>query len=146
MSTNLLDFNNDTLEIIGGHVKKINLSLNVSGHSALKSITLNKDNVDPNGDSLNFWYNKPGKYFTDNGFSSYFSLNSNVSTNTGLAVEPFIRVYNRMWKDGANTGMDLKTWGNSKSNVNSSVLIRLDSSGDNFPGSNSGIINTILMD
>ncbi len=25
-------------------------SLNVSGHSTLKSITLNKDNVDPSGD------------------------------------------------------------------------------------------------
>ncbi len=62
--------------------------------------TLNKNYVDPSGDSLNFWYNLPGTYFTDNGFLSYFSLNSNVSTNTGLAVEPFIRVYNRMWKNG----------------------------------------------
>ncbi len=47
------------------------------------------------GDSLNFWYNTPGTYFTDNDFSSYFILNSNVSSNTGLAVEPFIRVYNK---------------------------------------------------
>jgi hypothetical protein len=45
-------------------------------------------------------------------FSSYFSLNSNVGTNTGLAVETFVRVYNSMWKNGANTAMDLnlKTW------------------------------------
>ncbi len=114
--------------------------LNVSGHSTLRSITLNKNNVDPSGDSLNFWYNTPGTYFTHNGFSSYFSLNSNVSTDTGLAVEPFIRVYNRMWKNGANTAMDLKTWGNSNSNVNSDVIIRLDSGGDPNPGSNSGKI------
>jgi hypothetical protein len=70
-------------------------------------------------------------------FSSYFSLNSNVNTNTGLAVEPLIRVYNRMWKNGAKTAMDLKTFGNSNSNVNSDVLIRLDSGGDPSPGSNS---------
>ncbi len=89
---------------------------------------------------MNFWYNTPGTYFTDNGFSSYFSLNSNVSTNTGLAEEPFIRFYNRMWKNGANTAMDLKTFGNSNSNVNSDVLIRLDSGGDPYPGSNSGKI------
>jgi hypothetical protein len=115
-------------------------SLNISGHSTIRSITLNRDNVDSSGDSLNFWYNTPGTYFIDNGFSSYFSLNSNVSTNTGLAVEPFIRVYDRMWKNGANTATDLKTWGNSNSDVNSNVLIRLDSGGDPFPGSNSGTI------
>jgi hypothetical protein len=54
-------------------------SLNVSGHSTLRSITLNKTmwiQLHPSGDSLNFWYNTPGTYFTDNGFSSYFSLNS----------------------------------------------------------------------
>jgi hypothetical protein len=96
--------------------------------------------VDPSGDSLNFWYNTPGTCFTDNGFLSYFSLNSNVSTSTGLAVEPFVRVYNRMWKNGANTAMDLKTWGNSNSNVNSDVLIRHDSGGDPSFGSSSGKI------
>jgi hypothetical protein len=110
----------------------------------LKSITLNKDNVDPSGESLNFWYNTPGTYFTDNGISSYFSLNSNVSSNTGLAVEPFIRFYNRMGKNGANTGMDLKTWGNSNSNVNRNVLIRLDSGGDPSFGANSGKITYII--
>ena len=55
------------------------------------------DLSDSTGNSLNIWYNTPGTYFTDNGFSSYFSLNSNVSTNTGLNVSPFLRVYNRMF-------------------------------------------------
>ncbi len=36
--------------------------------------------------------------------------------------------------------MDLKTWGNSNSNVNSDVIIRLDSGGDPYVGSNSGKI------
>ena len=89
---------------------------------------------------MNFYYNTPGTYFTDNGYSSYFSLNSNVSTNTGIAIEPFLRVYNRMWKNGANTAMDLKTFGNSNSNVNSDVLIRLDSGGNPTPGTNTGTI------
>ena len=72
-------------------------SLNVSGNSTIRSITLNKNNVDSTGDSLNFWYNSPGSYFNDNGYSSYFSLNSNVVVNGGgVAVEPFIRVYNCM--------------------------------------------------
>ncbi len=37
---------------------------------------------------------------------------------------------------GANTAMDLKTWGNSNSNVNSDAIIRLDSGDDPYPGSN----------
>ncbi len=41
--------------------------LNVSGHSTLRSITLNKNNVDPSGDSLKSGCNTPGTYFTDNG-------------------------------------------------------------------------------
>ena len=36
--------------------------------------------------------------------------------------------------------MDLRTSGNSKSNVNSDVSIRLDNGGDPTPGSNSGKI------
>ncbi len=36
--------------------------------------------------------------------------------------------------------MDLKTWGNSNSQVNSNVLIRLDSGGDPSFGVNSGTI------
>ncbi len=43
-------------------------SLNVSGHSTLRSVTLNKNNVDPSGDSENFWHNTLGTYFTDNDF------------------------------------------------------------------------------
>ncbi len=44
--------------------------------------------------------------------------------------------------------MDLNTWGNSKSNVNSDVIIRLDSGSNPYPGSNSGKItyNTIGSD
>ncbi len=72
------------------------------------AVTLNKNYVDPSGTALNFYYNTPGAYFVDNGYSSYFSLNSNITTATGLAVEPFIKVYNRMFKNGANTAMDLK--------------------------------------
>jgi hypothetical protein len=45
-----------------------------------------------------------------------------------------------MFKNSANTAMDLKTFGNSNSNVNSDVLIRLDSRGDPSPGTNSGKI------
>jgi hypothetical protein len=73
---------------------------------------------------LNFYYTSPGTYFIDNGYSSYFSLNSNVVTNGGgVAVEPLIRVYNRMSKNGANTAMDLKSIGNSNSGVNSDIDI-----------------------
>ncbi len=92
------------------------------------------------GDSLNFWYNAPGTYFTDNGYSSYFRLNSKVSTSTGLAVEPYIRVYNCIWKNEGNTVKDFKTWSNSNPNVMSDVIMRLDSGGDPYPGSNSGKI------
>jgi hypothetical protein len=45
-----------------------------------------------------------------------------------------------MWKNGANTAMDIKTFGNSNSNVNSDVLIRIDSCGDPTPGANVGTI------
>jgi len=45
-----------------------------------------------------------------------------------------------MFKNGANTAMDLKTFGNSNANVNSDVLIRLDSGGDPTPSTNSGKI------
>ncbi len=39
--------------------------------------------------------------------------------------------------------MDLKTWGSSNSNINSEVIIRLDSGGDPYPGYNSGNITYI---
>jgi hypothetical protein len=45
-----------------------------------------------------------------------------------------------MWKNGANTAMDIKTFGNSNSNVNSDVLIRIDPGGDPTPGANAGTI------
>jgi hypothetical protein len=86
-----------------------------------------------NNSSTNFWYNTPGTFFTNNGFTSFLSLNLKVITNTGTAFQPFIRVYNRMWKNGANTAMDIKTFGNANSNVNSDILIRLDSGGDPTP-------------
>ncbi len=48
-----------------------------------------------------------------------------------------------MFKNGANTAMDLKTFGNSNSGVNSHVLIRLNSGGNPTPGTNSGGKNNI---
>ena len=57
-----------------------------------------------------------------------FSLNSNIVTvGGGVPEEPFIRVYNRMFKIGANTAMDLKTFGTSNSGISgvkSGILIR----------------------
>ncbi len=68
-----------------------------------------------NNSNTNFWYNSPGTYLTNYGFS-LFTLDSNVITNgEGTAVEPFITVYKKMCKNGANTAMDLKTFGNSNS-------------------------------
>jgi hypothetical protein len=93
-----------------------------------------------NNSNTNFWYNTTGTYFTNNNFTSYFSLNANVNTNFGLNSQPFIRVYNRMWKNGANTAMDIKTFGGANSVVNSDVLIRIDSGGDPTPGANVGTI------
>ena len=45
-----------------------------------------------------------------------------------------------MWKNGANTAMDIKTFGTANSGVNSNVLIRIDSGGDPTPGTNAGTI------
>ena len=115
-------------------------NLLVSGASTCSS-SLNVSGITTFNNSLtNFWYNTPGTYFTNNGFDSYFSLNSNVITNLGTAVEPFITVYNRMWKNGANTAMDIKTFGTANSGVNSNVLIRIDSGGDPTAGTNAGTI------
>ena len=49
-------------------------TLHVSGNATLRSIALNKNNVDSTGDSLNFYYNNPGTYFTDNGYSSWIYI------------------------------------------------------------------------
>ncbi len=62
-------------------------------------------------------------------------------TDTGLNSQPFIRVYNRMFKNDANSAIDIKTFGNSNNNVNSDVLIRLDSGGDPTPSTNAGTIS-----
>ncbi len=45
-----------------------------------------------------------------------------------------------MWKNGANTAMDIKTFGNSNAGVSSDVLIRIDSGGDPSAGANAGTI------
>ncbi len=60
----------------------ITSTLNVSGFSALnnnttllstlKSITLNKNNVDSTGDLLNFYYNNPGTGMRDRKVSMYW--------------------------------------------------------------------------
>ncbi len=42
-----------------------------------------------------------------------------------------------MFKNGVNSAIDLKTFGNSNSGVNRDVLIRLDSGGNPIPGPNS---------
>ena len=53
-------------------IENINTSykLTVSGATSSKSITLNKNNVDTTGNSLNFYYNSPGTSFVNNGFTS----------------------------------------------------------------------------
>ena len=45
-----------------------------------------------------------------------------------------------MWKNSANTTLDIKTFGGANSNVNSSVLIRIHSGGDPTPGANTGTV------
>ncbi len=47
-------------------------SFTVSGNSTFNSIRLNKNYVDPRGNSLNFYYNTSGTSFTDNGYSFKF--------------------------------------------------------------------------
>ena len=95
----------------------INTSLYISGTTTLNNTTtclssLNVSGITTfNNSSTNFWYNTPGTSFINNGFTSFLSLNSNVITNTGTVSQPFIRVYNRMWKNGGNTAVDLQTFG-----------------------------------
>jgi hypothetical protein len=125
----------------------MNTSLYVSGTTIFNNTTtclssLNVSGVTTFKNSLtNFWYNSPGTYFSHNGFASYFNLTANVMTNGGgVNSQPFITVYNRMWKNGANSAIDIKSFGNSNSGVNSDVLIRIDSGGDPLPGTNAGTI------
>ncbi len=72
------------------------LSLNVSRHSTLRAITLNKNNVDPSGDSLNFWYNTPGTQCSggdpfpgSNSGKITYNINGSdrhIMTSTGLGI------------------------------------------------------------
>jgi hypothetical protein len=78
------------------------------------------------------------EHFTNNGVLSY--LFNVIVNGGGTTVEPFIAVCNRMWKNGANTAIDIKTFGSSNSNVNSGVLIRIDCGGDPNPGINAGTV------
>ena len=93
-----------------------------------------------NHSNTNFWYNTPGTYFIDNGFTSFFNLNANVNTNFGLQTQPFITVYNRMWKNVGNTAIDIRTLGGANNAVNSDITIRIDSGGDPTIGANKGTI------
>jgi hypothetical protein len=45
-----------------------------------------------------------------------------------------------MWKNESNSAIDIKTFGNSNSNVNSDVRIRIDCGGDPTPGTSVGTI------
>ena len=45
-----------------------------------------------------------------------------------------------MFKDGSNSAIDIKTFCNSNSSINSGILLRIDSGGDSTPGSNAARI------
>jgi hypothetical protein len=47
----------------------------------INSIPLNKNYSDLSGNIPNIYYNTSCSSFADNGYSSYFSLNSNITTN-----------------------------------------------------------------
>jgi hypothetical protein len=115
----LTNMNNNYLKLSGGEL---------TGSLSLKNNT------------TNFWYNTNGTTFVSSGFSSYFSLNANIITGWGVIPTPFITVYNRMWKNVGNTAIDIKTSGQANNNVNSDVLIRIDSGGDPTVGANQGTI------
>jgi hypothetical protein len=115
----LTNMNNNYLKLSGGEL---------TGSLSLRNNT------------TNFWYNTNGTTFVSSGFSSYFSLNANIITGWGVIPTPFITVYNRMWKNVGNTAIDIKTSGQANNNVNSDVLIRIDSGGDPTVGANQGTI------
>jgi hypothetical protein len=46
------------------------------GWEAIRNLILNSSVTFNNSNTI-FWYNSPGTYFTDSGFSSYFTVNSN---------------------------------------------------------------------
>ena len=122
-----------------------NVSIDLSGYAIgnIKGIkaTLNEGYLDPSGNSLIFYHNNPGTYFTDNGFNSYFNLSSaTITNNNNLAIVPFITNYNRMFKNGINNAIKIASTGSSNSNINSSTYILLDSGSNPTPGTNEGTI------
>ncbi len=79
-------------------------------NNGVNTLTIDSTGLTNYNSSTNFWYNTPGTRFTNNGFNSFFSLNANVITDTGLNSQPFIRVYNRMFKNGVNSAIDINTF------------------------------------
>ncbi len=77
--------------------------------------------MDPSGNSLIFYHNNAGTYFSDNGWNSYFNLFSATVTNTGSSTVPFITNYNRMLKNGINNAIKISSTGLSNSGVNSTT-------------------------
>ena len=55
-----------------------NISINISdyniGNIKGTKATLDEGYIDPSGNSLIFYHNNPGTYFTDNGFKLIFSF------------------------------------------------------------------------
>jgi hypothetical protein len=121
-----------------------NISIDLSGYNIGRikgnNLILNEGNIDSSGNSLICYYNNPGVYFTDNSFNSFFNISSALNANGALLIQPFVTVYNRMFKNGANTALKFSTYGGSNSGVNSSSYILLDSGGDPTPGANIGNI------
>ena len=118
-----------------------NISIDLSGYNIGKikgtNILLNEGNIDSSGNVLTCSYNNPGTYFTDNSFNSFFNFSSILGSQP---QQPFLTVYNRMFKNSTNTALKLYSSGNANSNVNSSTFILLDSGSDPTPGANVGII------
>lgn len=130
----------DTLKLLYNTTQfelSTNNELQIKNVQDLKSITLNKGNLDPSGNSLTLYYNNGGTYFTDNSFNSFVNLSTIL---TGKPEQPFITVYNRMFKNGGNTAIRLLTYGGANSGVDSSTQILMDSEGNPTPGTNEGKI------
>ena len=104
-------------------------------------VILNEGYLDSTGNSLIFYHNNAGSYYTDNSFNSFFNLSSaTMAYNNNLVITPFITNYNRMFKNGINNAIKIASTGLSNSNVNSSTYILLDSGGNPTPGTNEGTI------
>jgi hypothetical protein len=122
-----------------------NISINISDYNlgnikGTKAI-LNEGYLDPSGNSLIFYHNNPGRYFTHNGFNSYFNLSSaTITNNNNLAIVPFITNYNRIYKNGVNNAIKIASSGTSNSGINSSTYILFDSGSNPTPGANVGTI------